>query len=464
MSSVDRPDTTGVPDEIRYVKSDDLHIAYEARGKGPPDFLIVGAWFSNLANQDDQPEAARVNQRLSALGRLILFDGRGTGLSDRLRTSRLPTLEERMHDVQAILDAVGSRRVVLLAMADGGPMTCLFAATLPERTLALVLMNTHPRIAWAPDYPWGMRPEELDEELDTIEQSWGTMARAEDVVRQAAPSRAGDQAFIEWWRDTMQRAAGPGDAAALLRMFYESDVRDVLPAIHVPTLVLSRGGAMAEESAAMAARIPGARHLVMPGTGRMVMASHTERYFDEVERFVREVQDQEAVFDRVLATVLITDIVGSTRLAVELGDRRWAELLEDHHRLIRALLARFRGREIDTAGDGFLATFDGPARAIRCAEAMMGAVRGLGIELRIGIHTGECEPVGDRLRGVAVHIAARVASLADPGVILVSSTVKDLVAGSGLEFGEVGIHELKGVPGVWTLYAVRSTNVEAGRS
>jgi class 3 adenylate cyclase len=449
-----RPDTTGVPEDIRYVKSDDLHIAYQTRGAGPPDLLIVRAWFSTLTHLDDQPETARIDQRLSALGRLILFDGRGTGLSDRLRTSRLPTLEERMRDVQAILDAVGSRRVVLVAMADGGPMTCLFAATLPERTLALVLMNTHPRIAWAPDYPWGMRPEELEEELDAIEQSWGTMARAEEVVRQAAPSRADDRAFIEWWRGRMQSAAGPGDAAALLRMFYESDVRDVLPAIRVPTLVLSRGGVMAEESAAMAVRIPGARHLVMPGVDRMVMASHTEEYLDEVERFVREVQDQEAVFDRVLATVLITDIVGSTRLAVEMGDRRWADLLEEHHRLIRAQLARFRGREIDTAGDGFLATFDGPARAIRCAETMIEAVRGIGLELRVGIHTGECEPVGDRLRGVAVHIAARVASLAEPGVILVSSTVKDLVAGSGLAFADFGTHELKGVPGAWTLYAV----------
>jgi class 3 adenylate cyclase len=204
----------------------------------------------------------------------------------------------------------------------------------------------------------------------------------------------------------------------------------------------------------MAARIPGARHLVMPGADRMVMASHMEEYFDSVERFVREVQDQEAVFDRVLATVLITDIVGSTRLAVEMGDRRWAELLEAHHRLVRAQLARFRGREIDTAGDGFLATFDGPARAIRCAEAIIEAVRGIGLELRAGVHTGECEPVGDRLRGVAVHIAARVGSLAEPGVILVSSTVKDLVAGSGLAFADFGTHELKGVPGAWALYVV----------
>jgi class 3 adenylate cyclase len=445
-----------MPPEIRYVKSDALHIAYQTRGTGPPDFLFVGAWFSNLAHVDDLPETAHLHQRLSSLGRLIRFDGRGTGLSDRLRTSRLPTLEERMHDVRAILDAIGSRRVALVAMADGGPMTCLFAASLPERTLALVLMNTHPRIAWAPDYPWGMREEELEGELEAIEQAWGTMARAEEIVRQAAPSRAGDRDFIEWWRTWMQTAAGPGDAAALLRMYYESDVRDVLPAIHVPTLVLSRGGAMAEESAAMAARIPGARHLVMPGVDRMVMSSHLDAYLDEVERFVHEVQDQEAVFDRVLATVLITDIVGSTRLAVELGDHRWAELVEAHHQLIRAQLARFRGREIDTAGDGFLAAFDGPARAIRCAEAMIAAVHGIGLELRVGIHTGECEPVGDRLRGVAVHIAARVASLAEPGVILVSSTVKDLVAGSGLAFTNAGTHELKGVPDTWTLYAVKT--------
>jgi len=445
-----------MPPEIRYVKSDDLHIAYQTRGTGPPDFLFVGAWFSNLAHVDDLPETTRTHQRLSSLGRLIRFDGRGTGLSDRLRTSRLPTLEERMHDVQAILDAIGSRRVALVAMADGGPMTCLFAASLPERTLALVLMNTHPRIAWAPDYPWGMREEELERELDDIERAWGTRARAEKLVREGAPSRAGDPEFIEWWRTWMQTAAGPGDASALLRMYYESDVRDVLPAIHVPTLVLSRGGAMAEESAAMAARIPGARHLVMPGVDRMVMASYLDAYLDEVERFVHEVQDQEAVFDRVLATVLITDIVGSTRLAVELGDHRWAELIEEHHQLIRAQLARFRGREIDTAGDGFLAAFDGPARAIRCAEAMIAAVHGIGLELRVGIHTGECEPVGDRLRGVAVHIAARVASLAEPGVILVSSTVKDLVAGSGLAFTNAGTHELKGVPDAWTLYAVKT--------
>ena len=440
--------------EIQYAKNDGLHIAFQTIGQGPPDLLFVGAWFSNITHLDESPDPLGIHEQMARLGRVFLFDGRGSGLSDRLRTSRLPTLEERTRDVQAILEAAGSKRAVLLGMADGGPMACLFAATLPERTLALVLMNTRPRIAWAPDYPWGMRQEELEDELRSIEQEWGTLARAERMVQRRAPSRANDRPFIEWWRERMRRSAGPGDAAALLQMFYESDVRDVLPAIHVPTLVLSRGGAMAEESAVMAAAIPGAIHAEMPGIDPMVVASHTESYVEETERFVRRVQHDEAIFDRVLATVMITDIVGSTRMAVEVGDRRWAELVEAHNRRLRAQLARFRGREIDNAGDGFLATLDGPARAIHCARAAMEAVQDLGIQLRIGIHTGECQPVGDRLRGIAVHIASRVAALADPGTILVSSTVKDLVAGSGLSFEESGTHELKGVPDAWRLYSV----------
>jgi class 3 adenylate cyclase len=442
---------------IRYARSGDVHIAYEVLDgpDGPGvDVLRIAAFISNLEHSHQLPALNDNLRRLAAPGRVISYDNRGTGLSDRLRGVRLPSIEERMDDLRAVLDAAGSERAVLACFADGGPLGCLFAATYPERTVALVLCNTRPRIAWAPDYPWGMRPETFEHELERIEQSWGTRELAEERARAQPWEGVTHDELVDWMTADMRHAAGPGDAAAAFRMYYESDVRDVLSTIRVPTLVLSRGGEMAMEARAFAALIPGARHLTMPGTAPVVVAEHRHAYFDEIERFVREIRDEEAELESVLATVLFTDIVGSTAKQAELGDRRWEELIHEHHRAVRGNLARYRGRELDTAGDGFFAAFDGPARAIRCAQAITAAVGELGIDVRAGLHTGECRTIDGKVGGLAVSIGARVTGLAGPAEICVSQTVRDLVAGSGLTFSDRGEHELKGVPGVWRIYAV----------
>ena len=441
--------------EIQYTRSGEHHIAYrvEGDGSGGIDVVHMGAYIFSLALRHP-PSAQSMRERLAALGRLIAFDGRGMGLSDRLHEHRLPPLEERMDDARAVLDAAGAERALLVAGADGGPLACLFAATYPERALGLVLMNTAPRFAWAPDYPWGMRREELERTLEEMEHGWGTRAYAERDLMWPMPGMTRDE-MIEWELEWMHLSASRGDAVALTRMFYESDVRDVLGAIRVPTLVLSRGGgAMEEEARAFAALIPGAQRQTMPGTKPTVMQEHPEAYSDAIEAFARALREEEAQLDSMLATVLFTDIVGSTARQSELGDRRWAELVEAHHAIVRGCLARYRGRELDTAGDGFFAAFDGPARGIRCAQAIVAGVRSLGLEVRAGLHTGECRVVDDKIGGLAVSIGARVSAIARPSEVLVSQTVRDLVAGSGLELSDRGEHELKGVPGAWRVYAV----------
>jgi class 3 adenylate cyclase len=441
--------------EIRYARSGDLHIAYEVLGHGGGvDLVLIRTFVSQLEQYRRLPAMVSFTRRLAEIGRLICFDHRGTGLSDRVRGYRLPAIEERVDDLRSVLDAVGSERSVLVALADGGPLGCLFAASHPERTVALVLCNTRPRVAWAPDYPWGMREDEFERESADIDRCWGTRDRAE---REARRSRFDGMSFeegAEWHVDYMRLSAGPGDAVAAFRMFYESDVRHVLGTIRVPTLVLSRGGAQADEGAALARLIPGAQHAVMPGTATYVIAEHSDSYLEAIERFVRGVRDEEAELESILATVLFTDIVGSTARQAELGDVRWQELVDEHHRLVRGCLARYRGRELDTAGDGFFAAFDGPVRAIRCAQAIGETVSSLGIELRAGLHTGECRSTDGKVAGLAVSIGARITSLAEPSEILVSQTVRDLVAGSGLEFADRGEHEFKGVPGMWKVYAV----------
>jgi len=442
-------------DEIQYTRSGEYHIAYrvEGGGSGGIDVLYVGAYVFSLALRHP-PSVQVVRDRLAGLGRLITFDGRGMGLSDRLRDHRLPPLEERMDDARAVLDAVGVERALLVAGADGGPLACLLGATYPERTQAIVLMNTAPRIAWAPDYPWGMRREELERTVNEMEEGWGTRAYAERNAPWPMPGMTREE-VLEWQLEWMHLSASRGDAIALTRMFYESDVRDVLGTIRVPTLVLSRGGgAMEEEARAFAALIPGARRQTMPGTQPTVMQEHSEAYAEAIEAFAGELREEEAQLDSVLATVLFTDIVGSTARQAELGDRRWAELVQEHHALVRGYLARYRGRELDTAGDGFFAAFDGPARGIRCAQAIVAGVRELGLEVRAGLHTGECRVVDDKIGGLAVSIGARVSAIAGPSEVLVSQTVRDLVAGSGLELSDRGEHELKGVPGAWRVYAV----------
>jgi serine/threonine protein kinase/class 3 adenylate cyclase len=446
---------TGMIPETRYAKTvDGFNVAYQTLGEGPTDVITVGAYFSHLEHDWTSPEFASESRELAELGRLIQFDARGTGLSDRLRDGRLPSLEERIDDLRAVLDAASSERAVLVAFANGGPLSCLFAATYPERTKALVLCNTAPRTAWAPDYPWGMSPEKFKAESESTETRWGTRELAAEIVQDITPDRAKDEALVEWWAESMRLSASPSAAALLLRMYYDMDVRDILSAIHVPTLVLA-GDPAAQESEAMARRIPGALFTHVPTTARYVV-SDPDPFHAEIRRFVLRVGEEETDLDRVLATVLFTDIVGSAELAATRGDRAWHELIERHHAFVRGAIVRWRGREMDTAGDGFLATFDGPARAIRCARTIIDGVRSMGIEIRAGLHTGECDITDDKLSGITVMIGSRIAALAAPSEVLVSQTVKDLVAGSGLVFEARGEHELKGVPDQWRLYAVAS--------
>jgi len=440
--------------EIRYARTGEYHIAYrvDGDGSGGIDVLRVGAYVFSLALRLPPPVRA-MEAGYAALGRAISFDGRGMGLSDRLRDRRLPPIEERMDDLTAVRDAAGAERALVVAGADGGPLSCLFAATYPDRTLGLALMNTAPRIAWAPDYPWGMRRDEFDRELEAMEAGWGTPEYAEEHAPWPMEGMTREET-VEWWLEWMRLSAAPGDAVALWRMFYDSDVRDVLGTIRVPTLVLSRGGELEGEAKAFAGLIPGARLQTLPGSAPTVMQERPDAYLEAVQRFARELHEEEVELESVLATVLFTDIVDSTARQAEIGDRGWADLLRDHHAVVRGCLARYRGRELDTAGDGFFAAFDGPARAIRCAQAIVAAVRPLGLQVRAGLHTGECRTIDGKIAGLAVSIGARVTGLAGPSEILVSQTVRDLIAGSGLDLADRGEHDLKGVPGVWRVYAV----------
>jgi class 3 adenylate cyclase len=441
-----------VQPETRYTKSGDLNIAYQVVGDGPLDLVYVPGWISNIELMWEEPGHARLLQRLASFSRLILFDKRGTGLSDAVPVDRLPTLEERMDDVRAVMDAAGSERAAIFGSSEGGLMSVLFAATYPERTSALIALAIYAKRLWSPDYPWAPTTEARAAEIEMIERTWGGEMDISDLVPSA------DEAFKRRAVAYLRRSASPGAAVALLRMNSQIDVRDVLPTIRVPTLVLQRLGdrdVNVEEGRWIASQIPGSKYVELPGDEHLIWAGDVDAVVDEVEEFVtgsRPVHEP----DRVLATVLFTDIVGSTERAAALGDRAWRGVLERHHAVVRKELERFRGREVDTAGDGFLATFDGPARAIRCARAIGEALTAVGLEVRAGLHTGECELMGDKVAGVAVHTGARVAGSARPGEVLVSSTVKDLVAGSGIEFEDRGVQELKGVPGQWRLYAVSS--------
>jgi len=433
-----------------------VNIAYQVVGEGPFDLVFVPGSVSHVELAWQVGVQASFLRRLASFCRLIRFDKRGTGMSDRV--TGIANLETRMDDVRAVMDAVGSRRAALLGASEGGPMSVLFAATYPERVWALVLYGTFARLRWAPDYPSGDTDEALERELQDDLDFWLHPERASNWAAQYAPSLDAEAAHA--WATYLRRSASPGDVEALHRMVCEIDVRHVLSSITVPTLVLNRSGestSIVGGSRYLAERIEGARHVEMEGSDHSMSAGDPEPVLEAIESFLADAwagaQNQASEPDRVLATVLFTDIVGSTRKAVELGDARWRELLEAHHTLIRRQLVRFRGRELDTAGNGFFASFDGPARAIRCASAISEAVREVGLEVRAGLHTGECELVDGKIGGIAVHIGARVAKEAQPGEVLVSSTVKDLVAGSGLQFRERGAAELKGVPGSWQLYA-----------
>ena len=436
----------------QYAKSGDVHIAYQVTGRGPIDLVFVPGFVSHLEYDWEHPLPARFFQRLASFSRLIRFDKRGTGLSDRV--AEMPTLEQRMDDVRVVMDAVGSHRAALFGISEGGPMSVLFAATYPERTTALVLYGSYARRSWALDHPFGWTEEQWNVALERLERDWGSPWGIEMWI----PSMAQDESFRQYRANYLRLAASPGAAVAVWRMNKDIDVRHVLSTVRVPTLILHRAGdrlTRIEQARYMAERITGAKLVELPGIDHTPWVGDADAVLNEIEEFLTGARHA-AEPDRILATVIFTDIVGSTEQAAELGDRRWRELLETYYSLARRQLERFRGRELDTAGDGLYAAFDGPARAIRCALAIRDGVRSIGLDVRAGVHTGECEVIGEKLGGIAVHIGARVAGMSRPGEVLVTSTVKDLVAGSGVRFEDRGMHPLKGVPGDWHVYAVAS--------
>jgi pimeloyl-ACP methyl ester carboxylesterase len=441
---------TTVP-ETRYAKSGDVHIAYQVLGEGPIDLIFVPGFVSNVEATWQQTARAAFFRRLASFSRLILFDKRGTGMSDR--TSQIFTLEQRMEDVNAVLDAVGSERAALFGTSEGGPMSILFAASHPQRTSALVVFGSYAKRSWAEDYPFGWSNERWDKVLGAMERNWGTPKGVD--LEMWAPSIARDAERAAKSAAYFRAAASPGAALAVMGMNRDIDVRRVLPSVRVPTLILHRVDEKVidvEHARYLAKHIPGAKLVELPGVDHIFWVGDGDAILDQVELFLTG-QRHAAEPERVLATVQFTDIVQSTERAAALGDRRWRGVLEQFQSMVREALREHRGREIDTAGDGFLAAFDGPARAIRCAASIRAGARAHGLETRAGVHTGECELIGGKLGGIAVHIGARVAGMAAAGEIVVSQTVKDLVAGSGLTFAERGTHSLKGVPGEWRLYA-----------
>ena len=450
--------------ETRYAKSGDLHIAYRVEGDGPIDVVEIPPHLWSMEFDAFQPEGRDRVRKLTSFARVISLDKRGTGLSDRVAGA--PSLEERMDDVRAVMDAVGSSCAALVGTADGGSMSLLFAATYPERVFALALLRAKPRFVWAPDFPWAPRAEDYDRETDEFLRRRTTMSeqeRYEGVAREEA-IWTGRELSLEEFRERSRifgLAVSPGSLLAMRKMNREIDVRAVLPAVQAPTLLMHRSADAPDAAETqdepmasyMAERIPHAQlvEVAARGTWQLAMLPALEPFLTQAwEAHER----RQAEPDRVLATVLFSDIVSSSEKAASLGDRAWRELLERHHQLVRRELARFLGQEVDTAGDGFFASFDGPARAIRCGCAIAEAIPELGLRVRVGLHTGECELVDGKVAGIAVHTGARVAAHAEPGEVLVSSTVKDLVAGSGIVFRERGTHELKGIPGEWRLYAV----------
>ncbi len=436
----------------QYAKSGDTSIAYQVVGEGPIDLVLVLGFATHLELQWESPPFARFFERIGSFSRLIIFDKRGTGLSDPV--TDVPTLEQRVDDVRAVMDAAGSERAALFGISEGGPMSVLFAATHPDRATALVLYGAMGRTTEAPDYPWAAPADALRESAaEFIAPFWGQ--QAEGMVELFAPSFAGDPQAAQFTARIERSAASPAMVQQIFEMFLDIDVRAVLPTIHVPTLVIHRRGDRVVNRRAgeeLAEQIPGARYVELPGIDHLPWAGDAEGVLGEIEEFLtgaRTVPEP----DRVLATVMFTDIVGSTERAAEFGDARWRELLTAHQEAVRRELGRFRGREVKTLGDGYLATFDGPARAILCGCAIVEAAQSHGLEIRVGIHCGEVELMENDVGGIAVHIAARVGALAAPGEVLVSSTVKDLVAGSEIQFADRGAKQLKGVPDEWRLFA-----------
>ncbi len=440
--------------ETSYARaSDGTYIAYQVTGAGPVDLVLLRAWYTMVEHEWEEPVLGRILRRLGAMGRLIRLDRRGTGLSDRIAHRAPPTIEDRLDDILSVMDAVGSRRAVLIGLAAAAPLCTVFAASHPDRTAGLVLYES-PRPTQGPEDA-GPATEQAEAFAEQIRARWATRELAEAFVTNGAPSRARDPHLVEWLLDDFRLSGSGADAAAMARVAAATDVAAALPAVHVPTLVTARGGSRADDARHLASQIAGARLALLPGRDHMLMSGDTDAFLRELEQFLGEIGGSRHHSERVLATLLFTDIVASTARAVELGDRAWAEHLEAHHAAVRARLASHRGREVDNAGDGFFSAFDGPGRAVRCAQDVVADARDLRLEVRAGVHVGEVERVGAGLRGIAVHIAARVAGAARPSEILATGTVRDLVAGSGLAFDDRGIHELKGIPEPYRLWAVR---------
>ena len=436
--------------EVRYARSGTVHIAYQVVGDGPIDLVLVPGWVSNIDVFWEEPALARFLRRLASFTRLILFDKRGTGLSDRVTDT--PSLEERMDDVRAVMDAVGSERAALLGYSEGGVMCLMFAAMYPERTRALITMGCYTRRFRADDYPYGLTREESEVFIGQLEREWGGVFALED----RAPSRVADPLFREWWARMLRMSASPTAAAALTRANRSMDVRAVLPSIRVPTLLLhARGDRTLEvgHSEYMAERIAGAKLVVVEGNDHLPWLDCGDAFVEEVRAFISDTPVP-TVADRVVSTILFTDIVDSTGMLAEIGDHQWGDVLEQHNDVVRRELTAFGGRELNTTGDGFIVAFNSPAQAIRCAQGTRAALGRIGLEIRAGLHTGECEEQHGELVGLAVHIASRIADIARPRCILVSRTVRDLVTGSGIAFSSVGLRELRGVPEPWELYEV----------
>jgi pimeloyl-ACP methyl ester carboxylesterase len=449
---------TSIP-RTQYARAGDLHIAYQVVGDGPMDLLYVPGWVSNVEAAWEEPDLAAFLERLASFSRLILFDKRGTGLSDPLPLNALPTLEERVDDVRAVLEAAGSERSALFGFSEGGNLSVVFTAQHPDRVSALVLFGIFARRRRAPDYPWAPSDEDRAALIEYVAAHWGDDMDLVDLV----PSRADQPALLQRVARYFRRSASPGAAAALLRMNTDIDIRSVLPTVSVPTLVMHRtddGESKVDEGRWIAGQIAGARFVELPGGDHLPWIGETDLVLDEIQEFLTGVRPAPPA-ERVLATVMFTDIVSSTDRLAEMGDRRWLAVLAEHQAAVRRQLERWRGREIDTTGDGFLTTFDGPARAVRCALSIGEIAVSQGLLIRAGIHTGEIELRPDGVGGMAVHLAARVAAMASPGEVLVTSTVKDLAAGSGLHFDDRGMQELKGIPEAWHVYAATTPSALA---
>lgn len=445
--------------EIRFAWSGENALAYQVLGEGTPDLLYLPGWISNVELNWDHPTMSRFLRGLARSRRLIVTDPRGVGCSERSSPNDVWPLETIMEDVGILLDAAGSERAVIFATNQAGFVACMFAATYPERTAALILYDASANFLWSEETPWEYTEEQFEQQEEWMREPW-TRPKAVENVRELAPSMADDRDYVEWWYRYCLLSEGLGSGVAASRKYMYTDVRPVLPSIHVPALVLVRPKAhdgdttWVDPARYLAEHIPGARLEELPGRDSSLWVGDQAPVHRAIDAFLGEVRRERSELERVLATVLFTDIVGSTEKAGEVGDHVWRELVERHHAGVRALLERYQGVEVDTAGDGFFATFDGPARAIRCARSIVEEVRRLGIEVRVGLHTGECETIDGKVGGIAVNIGARVGAAAGPSEVLVSQTVKDLVAGSGLEFEDRGEHELKGVPDTWHLYRV----------